>query len=454
MLNSGLCGTVPFPLHQTDGSLPSCLTPLPADSRKRTVLLVLLFAAGIACLLVLLLILHLRRKQSAKALLEGAPAHEALQALLGGDDLGVDAEEGEAAGGALAVEASAADVRLLERLGEGGFATVWAASWNGTRVAAKVLKPRGVLLLRHAGSLAGWHSAAASAPAVGAEEAGGSNTPFQSVVVGSLATSDAILHEVSILAQLRHPNIVAIYGAVRSPPMLLMEIASQGSLAALLRRSSLVALPWLPRVRILVGVACGVEYLHRQEPAIIHLDLKSANVLLGEGLVPRVSDFGLSMLPSGAGRSLKVGTPCYMSPEMATGQAISDWKAVDSYGFGQIALDCSEDRSGGAGEETAALSDLTLRLSALMRGASLDVALREEESFAVRVGEAVQPRLARLIYSCLEVIPGTRPPLTAVRTEMEGIAEELGGEADQRDCPEVALHKPSVMAPADTAPPY
>jgi serine/threonine protein kinase len=234
-----------------------------------------------------------------------------------------------------------------------------------------------------------------------------------------------------MLAQLRHPNVVANYGFVRQPPMLIMEIASAGSLAGLLERSTLTSLPWSRRHRILHGVACGVEYLHKQTPPIIHLDLKCANVLLGEGLVPRVSDFGLSIFPSVASRPLQVGTPIYMAPEMASGEPISDWKAVDSYGFGNIALDCAQSvtrQSAAAGQSAVTVTDMTMRISALLRGDSAELDGRAKEQYQVHVGEEVPPRLARLILACLELRPEARPSLAGVRLEMEGIILEVESE--------------------------
>ena len=408
LLNSGLCGDVPTPHQPDDGSLPSCLAPPTSRRRSEIILIAVLFVAA-AALAGAFVYIRRRRRAAIK------PPGDDADALLAGL-LAEATDEEEAGAGVMAVEASATDVRLEERLGEGGFGTVFSASWNGTRVAVKLLKPRGVMLLRHASTFtANWHSALSAPldPTSGAP-------PFQSVVMGSLSSADAILHEVSILAQLRHPHIIATYGYVRSPPMLIMEIASGGSLAALLARSTLASLPWLARLRILTGVACGVEYLHKQSPPIIHLDLKSANVLLSEGLVPRVSDFGLSLLPSAraaAQQRIKVGTPLYMSPEMACGEVITLWEAVDAFGFGTIALDCcaqpqDETPFSTANETSLRLDNLSVRLSALLCGSG------EEDVAAAVVGEgenkgggdamrsgtqAAPPRLARLIHACLEL---------------------------------------------------
>ena len=75
-----------------------------------------------------------------------------------------------------------------------------------------------------------------------------------------------------MLSKIRHPNVLAIYAMVHSPRMLIMELAPGGSLRALLVRSSLEQLSWAARVRILTGIAAGVEFLHTQ--GVFHFDLK------------------------------------------------------------------------------------------------------------------------------------------------------------------------------------
>ena len=56
-------------------------------------------------------------------------------------------------------------------------------------------------------------------------------------------------------------------------------------------------LNWSARLRIALGSARGLAYLHHDcSPKIVHRDIKSSNILLDENLEPRVSDFGLAKL--------------------------------------------------------------------------------------------------------------------------------------------------------------
>lgn len=54
-------------------------------------------------------------------------------------------------------------------------------------------------------------------------------------------------------------------------------------------------LDWLTRYKIVKGICEGLNYLHGgMEECIFHLDLKPANILLDENMVPKIADFGLS----------------------------------------------------------------------------------------------------------------------------------------------------------------
>jgi len=159
---------------------------------------------------------------------------------------------------------------------------VYGARWCGSRVAAKVLKTSAAAVLLRCHTAASSSLGASSPGTVSVPESG-----FQSIVLCSESAVDVIAHEVALLAQLRHPNIVHVYAFVREPSMLLMELATGGTLSALLLLSDMSTLPWPKRTEILRGIASGVEYLHKQQPPVIHLDLKPANVLMSEALVPR-----------------------------------------------------------------------------------------------------------------------------------------------------------------------
>eukprot|EP00929_Paragymnodinium_shiwhaense_P038876 TRINITY_DN20482_c0_g1_i1.p1 TRINITY_DN20482_c0_g1~~TRINITY_DN20482_c0_g1_i1.p1 ORF type:complete len:430 (+),score=67.11 TRINITY_DN20482_c0_g1_i1:166-1455(+) len=92
---------------------------------------------------------------------------------------------------------------------------------------------------------------------------------------------------------------------------------------------------------LLVDVAQGMRFLHAQQPAILHLDLKPENVLIEAQDPPggKISDFGLGTLLHQHPMSLptrRVGTPSYMAPEVASSRQYS--RPADVFSFGCTCL--------------------------------------------------------------------------------------------------------------------
>ncbi|MBX3442642.1 MAG: serine/threonine protein kinase [Planctomyces sp.] len=148
------------------------------------------------------------------------------------------------------------------------------------------------------------------------------------------------------LARLRHPHIVSIHevGETGGEPYFTMDFIDGEPLSALLKRGPL---PPSQSVAILRQVAGAVQHAHAQ--GIIHRDLKPANVLLDGSGHAFVSDFGLardvrqaSQL-TGSGEML--GTPQYMSPEQARGDAALVGEGTDIHSLGLLLYEMLAGRS-------------------------------------------------------------------------------------------------------------
>ncbi len=175
---------------------------------------------------------------------------------------------------------------IEQELGQGGMATVYLADdlRHERKVALKLLKPE-------------------LAAVVGAER---------------------FLAEIKTTANLQHPHILPLFdsGEVDGFLYYVMPYVEGESLRDRLDRER--QLPVDDAVRIAHNLAEALDYAHRK--GVIHRDIKPANVLLIDGK-PVISDFGIALAVGAAGggrlteTGLSLGTPHYMSPEQATGEA-------------------------------------------------------------------------------------------------------------------------------------
>ena len=152
------------------------------------------------------------------------------------------------------------------------------------------------------------------------------------------AQLDALRREAGLLAAMRHPNILAFMGLTTSPPAIVTELCGKGSLLDVLRSAQRdpTSLPWSLRLRMATEAALGMNYLHCRNPAIIHRDLKSPNLLVDRDNHIKVGDFGLSRShdPTRSGRSLENMNPRWLALEVLKGARATP--ASDIYAMGMV----------------------------------------------------------------------------------------------------------------------
>ncbi|MFN3741694.1 MAG: WD40 repeat domain-containing serine/threonine protein kinase, partial [Anaerolineales bacterium] len=193
---------------------------------------------------------------------------------------------------------------ILERLGEGGMATVYKA--YDTRlerdVAVKVLRTEQF------------------APAV-----------LERIL-------KRFEREAKALARLTHPNIVPIidYGEHDGAPYLVMPYFPGGTLKQRLKDLG-KPIPWPEALRLLLPIARALEYAHQQ--SILHRDVKPSNILITQSGEPMLTDFGVAKIldiedgQTLTGTGMGVGTPEYMAPEQWTGKVTPQ---SDVYALGVV----------------------------------------------------------------------------------------------------------------------
>ncbi|KAG8056079.1 hypothetical protein GUJ93_ZPchr0001g31199 [Zizania palustris] len=182
-------------------------------------------------------------------------------------------------------------------IGEGGFGKVYMATLDdGRRVAVKQLK------------------------------------------VGSGQGEKEFRAEVDIISRIHHRHLVTLVGycVTEHHRLLVYEFVSNKTLEHHLHARGVPVMDWPKRIKIAIGSARGLTYLHEDcHPRIIHRDIKSANILLDEAFEAKVADFGLAKLTNDSLTHIStrvMGTFGYMAPEYASSGKLTDRSDVFSFG--------------------------------------------------------------------------------------------------------------------------
>ncbi|CAL5326561.1 probable serine/threonine-protein kinase PIX13 [Camellia sinensis] len=233
--------------------------------------------------------------------------------------------------------------------------------------------------------------------------------------------------EVNFLGRLSHPNLVKLLGYCWEDQELLLvyEFMQKGSLENhLFRRvsSSVEPLSWDLRLKIVIGAARGLSFLHTSEKQIIYRDFKASNILLDGNFNAKISDFGLAKLgPSGGNSHVTtriMGTYGYAAPEyIATGHL---YVKSDVYGFGVVLLEIltglrALDTKRPSGQHN--LVDWAKPLLSNKKKLQTIMDARMEGQYSSKA--ALQT--AQLTLKCLEPEPRNRPSMKEVTEVLERI---------------------------------
>ncbi|PWZ56236.1 putative receptor-like serine/threonine-protein kinase [Zea mays] len=192
---------------------------------------------------------------------------------------------------------------------------------------------------------------------------GGYGTVYRGILAGGevVAVKDLFDHkgqaekefkvEVEAIGKVRHKHLVGLIGYCAEGPkrMLLYEFVENGNLEQWLHGDvgPVSPLTWEIRMKIAVGTAKGIAYLHEGlEPKVVHRDIKSSNILLDKRWNPKVSDFGMAKVlgPGSSYVTTRVmGTFGYVAPEYASTGMLNE--SSDVYSFGVLLMELISGRS-------------------------------------------------------------------------------------------------------------
>ena len=137
-----------------------------------------------------------------------------------------------------------------------------------------------------------------------------------------LINADTYLTEARIVASLDHPGIVPVFDVGRTNEGLCYVVSKFIEGSDLRQRLQTQRMPPAESAEIVAAIAEALHYAHTK--GLVHRDIKPENILLDERGKPYVADFGIALRDEDFGQGSEdelVGTPAYMSPEQARGEA-------------------------------------------------------------------------------------------------------------------------------------
>ncbi|KAG2622485.1 G-type lectin S-receptor-like serine/threonine-protein kinase At5g35370 [Panicum virgatum] len=243
------------------------------------------------------------------------------------------------------------------------------------------------------------------------------------------------LTEIAVIGNVHHVNLVKLRGfcAEGARQLLVYEYMNRGSLDQTLFRAGAGALEWPARLRVCVGTARGLAYLHGGcDRKILHCDVKPENILLDDRGGVKIADFGLAKLmsPEQSGLfTMMRGTRGYLAPEWLMNAPITD--KADVYSFGMVLLEIVRGRKNSSNskkQQQQEEEESSPEHHQWQYFPALALELHEQG----RYGELVDPRLegradvaqvarvVRVALCCLHEDAAKRPPMAVVSAMLDG----------------------------------
>ncbi|KAL9383710.1 hypothetical protein Peur_024033 [Populus x canadensis] len=233
------------------------------------------------------------------------------------------------------------------------------------------------------------------------------------------------LNEMGMISCLQHPNLVKLHGCcIESDQLLLVyEYMENNSLACALFRheNNQLNLDWPTRLKICIGIARGLAFLHEESRLkIVHRDIKATNVLLDGNLNPKISDFGLARLDEEEKSHISTrvaGTIGYMAPEYALWGYLTD--KADVYSFGVVALEIISGKNNNnympSNSSCVCLLDWACHLQ--QSGSFIELV---DETLGSEVNIEEAETMVKVALLCTNASPTLRPTMSEVVSMLEG----------------------------------
>ncbi|XP_042752504.1 putative receptor-like protein kinase At5g39000 isoform X2 [Lactuca sativa] len=229
--------------------------------------------------------------------------------------------------------------------------------------------------------------------------------------------------EVEMLSNLRHCHLVSLFGYCNyeKEMILIYEYMPNGTLEDHLHKLG-TPLSWLQRLKICIGAARGLDYLHTGtgiDLGVIHRDVKPSNILLHESWSAKISDFGLSKIgptnqPCTYINTLVKGTFGYFDPNYFTTGKLT--RKSDVYAFGVVLLEvlC---------RKRAVDNSLDVGLATWAQDSIKEGNLKHiiDSSIRCQISSKCLKEFVRIVERCLLSNPKRRPTMAEVVVGLESV---------------------------------
>ncbi|KAM9801621.1 ankyrin repeat and protein kinase domain-containing protein 1 [Neosynchiropus ocellatus] len=148
-----------------------------------------------------------------------------------------------------------------------------------------------------------------------------------------------LIEAVSVISKVKCKYIVSLHGACDEATAVVMEYMSNGSLNNLLTSHTLM---WPKKFQMIHEASMGMNFLHGLQPPLLHLNLKTSNILVDDHLHVKISDFGIVQWEEGMTNRLFMelltarGNVSFIPPETFSQSSERPGTAFDVYSFGII----------------------------------------------------------------------------------------------------------------------
>ncbi|KAH6812848.1 hypothetical protein C2S51_021866 [Perilla frutescens var. frutescens] len=247
----------------------------------------------------------------------------------------------------------------------------------------------------------------------------------------STTNGQDFINEIATIGRIHHVNVVKLVGycAERSKRALVFDFMPNGSLEKyIFNPENLNVLNLDKKFDIAVGVARGIEYLHRGcDVQILHFDIKPHNILLDHNFIPKISDFGLAKFFSTEKKSVTLtaarGTIGYVTPELINrGIGVVSFKA-DVYSFGMLLIDIvglKRDLITGNNNDSSKYFPYWI-YDHINQGKEIEIENAGDNDNARRL---VRKTIVVALW-CIQMSPDDRPSMSKVLEMLEGDVEHL-----------------------------